>query len=225
MDNDELREDVCQSFLNLSLEENIDIDQLLEESIEENMGNDQLLKDVSQSFLELKMKYPDIIPYLENCFEKIKQKFTGGKTPPRKEDQKEKMKTLLTSSIDMENLFVDYSDLTSRTHRDVAELVDLLKKLNQAGASTKKKATQFAARQGFFLKTAKENLSRDDYKKVWESCGFKKRYVYFLISLSSLFELYPKLQCCAVPIRAFMANLPVIKEIYEEDRIFWNNIY
>ena len=95
--------------------------------------------------------------------------------------------------------------------------MDLLKKLNQAGALSKKKT-----RQGTLLKHAKEKLSRNEFKEVHESCGFKKRYVYFLISLSSLFEMYPKLQYCAVPIRTFMANL---KKICEEYRTLWSNIY
>ena len=183
----------------------------------------QMLADLKQSFTTLATAYPNIEPDLKNCFEKIKKKFTGENTSPRMEDKKEKVKALLKNSIDIEKLLTDYSGLTSQP-RNVEELENLLKRLNQAIASTKKNATQAAARQGFLLKTAKENLSREDYKKVWESCGFKKRYVYFLISLYSLFETYPRLQYCAVPIRTFNTNLSIIKEICEEDRIFWSNI-
>ena len=181
---------------------------------------------LSQSFHKLNTKYSDIEPCLQKCFEEIKEKFTGGKTAgkPTEEDKKKKLKTLLTRSIDMENIFVNYNELTCQTAHSVAELMVLLKKLNQAGASSKKKATAFAARQGTLLKHAKEKLSRNDLKVVHESCGFKKRYVYFLISLSSLFEMYPKLQYCAVPIRTFKSNLPIIKKICEEDHTFWSHV-
>ena len=192
------------------------------------MNSEELLHDVNQSFHKLNTKYSDIEPYLQKCLEEIKEKFTGEKAPtskPAMEVKKEKLKTLLTGSIDLENIYVNYDELTSQPPYSVVELMDLLKKLNQAGASSKKKATAFAARQGTLLKNAKEKLSRNKFKEVHESCGFKKRYVYFLILLSSLFEMYPKLQYCAVPIRTFMANLPIIKKICEEDRTLWSNIY
>ena len=82
----------------------------------------RLLKDVSQSFHKLNTKYSDIEPYLYKCFEEIKEKFTGGKTAgkPTEEDKKEKLKTLLTRSIDIENTFVNYNELTCQTAHSVA---------------------------------------------------------------------------------------------------------
>ena len=62
------------------------------------------------------------------------------------------------------------------------------------------------------------------FKHVRDSCGFSTRYSNNLIALHLLFEKYPRLCYCAVPIRTFSMNMKVIREICEEDDIFWKNI-
>ena len=65
---------------------------------------------------------------------------------------------------------------------------------------------------------------RDVQKCVQEKTEFTARYFNFLISLHDLLEEYPRLCYCAVPINTFMGKIKIIKEICEEQCIYWKHV-
>ena len=191
--------------------------------VEASMDNNQMIQDVYQFFSNLQTKYPIIQPNLEKCFKEIQTKFVGEQVSS-KEDKKGKVKKLLKSLMDMKHLEMSYQGLIDETASSENELIQLLKKLSEASLSCKKKTTLFASRQGKLLRDAKTFLSKPMFKHVRDMCGFTTRYVNFLISFYQLREEYPRLCYCAVPIRTFMLNMKIIREICEEEVVFWKNL-
>ena len=182
-----------------------------------------MLQEVLQSFTNLGEKYPEIKPNLGKCFKDIQKKFEGNQTSSNQE-RKEKIQNLLMKSMDMTRLQMSYEGLENSIASDKPTLIKFLKTISKAIISYKKKVPRLAARQGKLLEDAKKALSPQDLKEVRESCGFAVRYANFLISLNKLIEEYPRLCYCAVPIRHFMMNMKVIREICEENTTFWQNI-
>ena len=72
------------------------------------------------------------------------------------------------------------------------------------------------------LHQAKETFETVMYKHVRDSCGFSGSYSNFLISLFKLFEEYPRLCYCSVPIRTFCSNMKLIREKCSEHKVFWS---
>lgn len=106
------------------------------------------------------------------------------------------------------------------------ELIQLLKKLSEAFLSYKKKTTLFASRQGKLLRGGKTSSFTTNVQACSRCVGTQlSRSVNFLLSLYQLFEEYPRLCYCAVPIRSFMSNIKIILEICEEDAISFGRTF
>lgn len=184
----------------------------------------QMLNNVYQNFSILGEKYPRIKSNLEKCYKDIQAKHSLEQDIPN-EKKKEDIKKLLTKFMDMKHLEMSYDGLINETASSEEDLIKLLKNISEVILSYRKKTTLFAARQGKLLKDGKMFLTRLIFKRVQEACGFTPRYCNFLISLNQLFEEYPRLCYCAVPIRTFMSNIKIIRKICEEDCIFWKNTF
>ena len=74
--------------------------------------------------------------------------------------------------MDVKHLVVSFQGLIAKTASDEHELIQLLKTLNEAILSCKKKTTLFASRQGKLLKDAKVFLTRPMNQNVREMCEF-----------------------------------------------------
>lgn len=184
------------------------------------MDNNQMNRDVAQAFAELQEKYPRTEGHLQKCLNEIQ----GGNKAATREEKKGKMKKLLSKSMDMTHLDLSYKGLVDVKAKNEHELIELLKKLSNAILCYKKKMTLFPSRQGKLMKDAKIFLKRQVCNHVCVMCGFSPRYCNFLISFYDLLEVYPRLCYCAVPIRTFMSNMKMIRQICEEESIFWKNI-
>ena len=190
--------------------------------VEASMDNNQMIQDIYHIFSNLQTKYPIIQPNLEKCFKEIQAKFVGEQVSS-KGDEKGNVKKLLKSLMDMKHLEMSYQGLINETASNENELMQLLKRLSEA-SSCKKKMTMFASRQGRLLRDAKTFFSKPMFKHVRDMCGFTTRYVNFRISFYQLLEEYPRLCYCAVPIHTFLLNVKIIREIYEEELVFWKNL-
>ena len=184
-----------------------------------------MLKDVSQVFGQLSEKYPILEESLKRTYKEIEglhqEKENTDELGVRK---KQRLRRLLEYSIDMTPLNTTYGGLLEEVASNEVELINLLKKLSQAIIDSKKKILSFAVRQGLLLKEAKETFETVMYKHVRDSCGFSGSYSNFLISLFKLFEEYPRLCYCSVPIRTFCSNMKLIREICSEHKVFWSNL-
>ena len=194
-----------------------------------------MLNDVRQTFEQIIEKYPQIKGNLDNCYQEIKAKYGTTKdltTTMRpqatlgamKIEKKEKIKRMLLKFYDDTRLDISYEGLVEEIARNEDELISILRKLSKAITDCKKKMLLFAARQALLLKQAKETLEPQMFKHVRESCGFSTSYTNFLISLYNIFEEYPKLCYCAIPIRTFTANMKIIREICEEEPDVWRTV-
>ena len=187
------------------------------------MASNQMLQDVNETFSYLGTKYPTIKPYLTKCYTDIKEKSVREQASLN-QNRKENVKKLLKEFMNMNHLEMTYEGLINETASNEEDLIQLLGKLTKAISAYKKKNALFASRQGKLLKDGKIFLSRSKYKNIIQSCGFSTRYSNFLIALNELFEMYPRLCYCAIPVREFMANMKIIREICEENEIFWKNL-
>ena len=194
-----------------------------------------MLNVVAQVFDSLSTKYPFLEGSLKKCYKEIQIQFPEekekmdtwkeqGKTDESKARKKQKLQRLLEYSIDMAPLKTTCEGLLEEVPSNETELIDLLKKLSQATTSSKKKILSFVVKQGQLLKAAKEGLEAMMYKHVRDSCGFSSSYANFLISLFKLFEEYPRLCYCSVPVRTFCSSMKLIREICSENDIFWSNV-
>ena len=130
----------------------------------------------------------------------------------------------MESSIDTTLLNTTYESLLEKTPSNETELIEVLKDLSQPITSHKKMMLYFAAKQGELLKRAKNALHNVMYKHIRDACQFSSSYANFLIFLSDLFGKYPKLCYCGVPIRVFCSNTKIIREICDENEIFWSHL-
>lgn len=188
------------------------------------MAGNQMLQEVYENFSNLGKKYPTIKPYLTKCFTDIKAQSVSEQASLN-QDKKEKIKNLLKKFMDMKHLEMNYEGLINETASNEEDLKQILKKLTEAILAYKKKTAYFASRQGKLLRDGKIFLSRSKYENIRQSCGFSTRYANFLIALNDLFEKYPRLCYCAIPIRTFMSNMKIIREICEENEFFWQNLF
>lgn len=182
-----------------------------------------MLNDVRQSFDQLCEKYPEIKRNLNKCYQEIQAKY-GATESSLTTTKKENIKRMLVKFFDNTHLNVSYEGLVVEIAKNEDELISLLQKLSKAIMDCKKMMLLFAARQGLLLKQAKEFFQPQMFKHVRDSCGFSTSYANFLISLHNLFEEYPKLCYCAVPIRTFTANMKIIREICEEEPDVWRTV-
>ena len=186
---------------------------------------DSMLKDVAQAFDSLRFKYPFLKDSLVRCYkdiEKLQQNM--GSTDGSQAHKKQKLKGLLESSIDLTPLNTTYEGLLEEMASNETELIEVLKNLSQAIINHKKKILFFAAKQGQLLKRAKDSFHNVMYRHIRDACQFSSSYANFLISLFDLFEKYPKLCYCGVPIRVFCSNMKIIREICDENEIFWSHL-
>lgn len=182
-----------------------------------------MLQEVHQTFVNLGEKYPEIKLDLEKCYKNIQTKYVE-QPINRKQDRKEKIQSLSTKFMNMTLLQTSYDGLENEIAHSKVTLIELLKQLPEAIASYNKKVTTLASRQGILLEDAKKALLPQDLKQVREVWEFSIRCTNFLISLHKLMKEYPRPCHCAVSIRTFMINMKVIREICEDNAVFWNNI-
>ncbi|KAL9970528.1 hypothetical protein ACROYT_G022920, partial [Oculina patagonica] len=189
-------------------------------------ASQQMLKDVRQSFEQIIQKYPQIKGNLNKCYKEIEDitTHTQDTKEAKKIEKKEKIKTLLKKFNDNTSLDKSYEGLVHEGALNEDELIELINKLSKAITDCKKKMLSFASRQGLLLKEAKQTLEPQMFKHVRESCGFSTSHTNFLISLYNLFEEYPKLCYCAVPIRTFNSNMKIIRELCQEEHDFWSTV-
>jgi len=183
---------------------------------------EEMLFEVRQNFSSLSEKYPRIKKNLAKCYKSIEAGYS--REISDQDDAKEKIKKLLMESMDMTHVETTYDDLISETASNEKDLIKLLKTLSEAIRTYTKKTTLLRARQGKLLKDAKTFLTKEMYKSVQEEIEFTTRYCNFLISLHDLLEEYPRLCYCAVPIKPFMGKIKIIKEICEEQCIYWKHV-
>ena len=184
----------------------------------------EMLKDVSEVFDQLSKKYPILKGSLKRSYKEIEGLHQEKGKMNILAQKKQRVRRLLEYSIDMTPLNTTYGGLLEEVASNESELIDLLKKLTQAIKDSKKKILSFAMRQGLLLKQAKETLETVMYKHIRDSCGFSGSYANFLISLFTLFEEYPRLCYCSIPIRTFCSNMKLIREICSENKVFWSNL-
>ena len=189
-------------------------------------ASQQMLKDVRQSFEQIIQKYPQIKGNLNKCYKEIEDiiMHTQATKEEKKIEKKEKIKTLLKKFNDKTFLDKSYEGLVYEVAENEDQLIEVINKLSKAIIDCKKKMLSFASRQGLLLKEAKQILEPHMFKHVRQSCGFCTSHTNFLIALHNLFETYPKLCYCAVPIRIFNANMVIIREICQEEPDFWSTV-
>lgn len=190
---------------------------------------EKMMKEIYKTFQQLQTQYPRITTHLQECYYKIQEEMeepaaTHAKPPiDKKEAKKEKLAKTLKSSIDMTHLMTTYNGLMEEQAMTTVNLIDLLKKLNQAISSSRKKGMQYAVRKGLLLKQTKKILPKASFNRVREECNYSMRHINFLIALHELCVKFPRVQYCNVPILTFKSNFKVVKQICEEDSAFWKN--
>lgn len=101
------------------------------------------------------------------------------------------------------------------------ECIESVNLLSRAIGDSRKKIVYYSALQGELLKAVKESTLSYTFSTLLSLTQISKSYAYFLMKLYDLVQQYPRLRHCELPIRFFMQNLSIIKEVCEMDPVKW----
>ena len=181
-------------------------------------------KDVEQGFASIVQAYPNTSDFVHNIGRNVESKYSEllpSSNQQEPNQRREKVAQDLRLNFDNKR-FVDYQNIEQSLKRNnPEECIESINLLSKAIGDSRRKIIYYSALQGELLKAVKEATSSYTFSTLLALKPMSKSYAYFLMKLYEIVQEYQQLRHCQLPIRFFMLNLSVIKEVCDMDPDRW----